>query len=61
MEEQDRKTEIQINLTYPRSQDFEYETRIEVLDLDKESEADTASGNGFLIEAPKSTNKKDMK
>ena len=61
MEEQDRKTEIQINLTYPRSQDFEYETRIEVLDLDKESEADIASGNGFLIEAPKSTNKKDMK
>lgn len=40
--------------------DYEYHTRIEVVDLDKECIKDISTGNGFFIEEPESI-KKDLK
>ena len=53
--------QIRINISYPNSDKYEYQTKIEIIDLDKEAQLDIASGRGFLITSPKSTNKKDMK
>lgn len=53
--------EISVNLTYPRSQEYEFMTNIEVLDLDLEAKIDIANGTGFEINEPKNSNKKDMK
>lgn len=53
--------EIKINLTYPRSDEYEYISKIDIIDLDKEAQEDIESGRGFLISEPKSSNKKDMK
>lgn len=53
--------EISVNLTYPRSQEYEFMTKIEVLDLDLEAKIDIANGTGFEINEPKNSNKKDMK
>lgn len=53
--------EIKINLTYPHSDEYEFLSKIEIIDLDKEAQNDINSGNGFLISEPKSSNKKDMK
>lgn len=55
------KQKIKVNLTYPYSDEFSYETRIETIDLDKEAKEDIESGRGFLILSPKATNKKDIK
>ena len=52
---------IKITLTYPNSNKYEFESRIEIIDLDKECQRDLDSGNGFLISSPKATNKKDIK
>ena len=52
---------IKITLTYPNSDKYEFESRIEIIDLDKECQRDLDSGNGFLISSPKATNKKDIK
>ena len=52
---------IKVNLTYPNSNEFDFFTEIEVIDLDKEARNDIESGKGFLIQSPKSTNKKDIK
>lgn len=54
-------TETQIRITYPYSSEFDFFTKIEIIDLDKEAKEDIESGRGFLIEGPKSTNKKDIK
>lgn len=53
--------EIKVNLTYPYSDEYEYLTKIEIIDLDKEAQDDINNGTGFLISEPKSSNKKDMK
>lgn len=53
--------ELKVNLTYPNSSEFEFLTKIEIIDLDKEAEEDINHGTGFLISSPKSTNKKDIK
>ena len=45
---------------YPHNPDYEYESSIELIDFDKECEADIMSGNGFIIEPFKSI-KKDLK
>ena len=58
-EEYSRK--LNITLQYPHSDEFEYLTKISVIDLDLEAQKDIASGDGFLISAPKNSNKKDMK
>ena len=35
-----REKEISVNLTYPRSEEYEFLTKIEVLDLDLEAKID---------------------
>ena len=52
---------LNINLTYPRSDEYEYISKIEIIDMDKEAQDDINSGNGFVISTPKNTAKKDMK
>lgn len=54
-------TKINVTYTYPRSNEFEYTTSIETIDLDLEAKLDIENGTGFLIDSPKSTNKKDIK
>lgn len=58
---QQKDTNINVNMSYPNSPIYEYETGIEVIDLDVERENDINEGNGFIISSPKSTNKKDLK
>lgn len=53
--------QISVNLTYPHSDEYEFFTRIESIDLDLEAKIDIATGNGFEISKPKNSNKKDMK
>lgn len=55
------KNNIPVNLTYPRSNEFDFYSMIEVINFDKECKEDLDSGNGFLIQSPKATNKKDIK
>lgn len=57
---QDQK-QITVNLTYPHSDEYEFLTKMEIIDLDAECKRDIASGDGFLISKPKNSNKKDMK
>ena len=52
---------MNVTMTYPRSDIYEYTSKMEVIDLDKEAQDDLSSGNGFLISSPKNSNKKDMK
>lgn len=61
VEEKMNKPQISINLTYPNSSEYDFMTKIEVIDLDKEAENDIKSDKGFIIDSPKSTNKKDIK
>lgn len=53
--------QLNVTLQYPHSDEYEYITKINVIDLDVEAQNDIATGNGFLISSPKSSNKKDMK
>ena len=53
--------QLNVTLTYPHSAEYEFYTKIDVIDLDVEAQQDISSGNGFVISAPKSSNKKDMK
>ena len=55
------KHNIPINLTYPNSNEYDYMTKIEVIDLDLECKKDIESGRGFEITKPKGSNKKEMK
>jgi DNA-directed RNA polymerase beta' subunit len=52
---------IEMDISYPNSDIYDFETTLEILDLDTECEKDIISGSGFLISAPKKTNKKDFK
>ena len=61
IDKKDERNQIKVRLTYPNSDEFDFFTKIEVIDLDKEAKEDIESGRGFLIDAPKSTNKKDIK
>ena len=51
---------IDVNLTYPYSDEYEYETRLERINLDEERERDILSDNGFVIGPPHGI-KKDIK
>ena len=55
------KRKLNINLSYPKSLDYDYFCRVEVIDFDKECKEDIKKGKGFIISAPKSTTKKEMK
>ena len=52
--------QIQVNLEYPFSAEFDYQTQIVRLDLDKERAKDILSGNGFIIGPPSGKIKKDL-
>ena len=60
-EEKEPTRQLNFTLTYPHSDEYEFLTKIEIIDLDAEARKDIASGNGFIISAPKNSNKKDMK
>lgn len=49
-----------VNYSYPYSEDFEYFTELERINLDKEMERDIYGGNGFIVSEPRSI-KKDIK
>lgn len=58
---QDQNKQINVTLTYPHSNEYEFLSKIEIIDLDAEAKRDIESGNGFLIAEAKNSNKKDMK
>ena len=49
-----QKANVNIQLHYPYSDKFEYQTFIERIDLDKAREEDIKSGKGFIIRTPRS-------
>ena len=57
---QEQEFNINFKLHYPYSDQFEFKTFIERIDLDKERENDIKSGRGFFIKAPKGI-KNDIK
>ena len=59
--EEGKEVNLNVRLSYPISDKYEFKSSIEIIDLDQEAVNDISSGNGFLITSPKSTNKKDMK
>jgi len=59
--QQQIERKINISMTYPNSNDYEYFSKIMIIDMDKEAQEDINSGNGFLVSSPKNSNKKDMK
>ena len=54
------KQKLDIKISYPYSKDYEFTTRLERLDLDKEREEDIKKDKGFII-APSQGIKKDLK
>lgn len=44
---------INVRYKYPYSEKYNYETKLELIDLDKERIKDVSSGNGFIISSPK--------
>ena len=56
-----KRESVPINLKYPNSNEYDFLTKIEVINLDYEAQEDINNGTGFLISSPKSTNKKDIK
>ena len=55
------KLTFDVNYSYPHSDQFDYEARLERIDYDKEREHDIQTGKGFIISSPKATLKKDIK
>lgn len=53
-------SEIKVNYQYPRNPEYDYESRLERLNLDEEREMDIKTNNGFIISEPQSI-KKDLK
>ncbi len=51
---------MNVRTTYPQSDEYEYETRLTRIDLDKERRKDVLSGNGFIVSSPKAI-KDDVK
>lgn len=52
---------ITVNYSYPNDNRYDYFVRMERIDFDKERERDIMNGEGFIISAPKTTIKKDIK
>ena len=59
--EQQVEKQLNVTMTYPRSDVYDYFSKIEIIDMDKEAKEDIATGRGFLISSPKNSNKKDLK
>ena len=55
------KQSIQINYSYPKSDEYDFVSYMERIDFDQEKEDDIRKGNGFIISSPKATIKKDVK
>lgn len=53
--------ELHINYSYPRSPDWYYLAYMDRINFDEEKRNDLRSGNGFIINSPKATIKKDIK
>ena len=51
---------LNVNVSYPYSDEYEYETRLERINLDEEREKDILNGKGFIVGDPKGI-KKDLK
>lgn len=58
--ERPNSPKINVRMQYPYSDEFEYETYIERIDMDEERVHDIVTGNGFIISPTKGI-KKDMK
>ena len=56
-EEQSNNLQFKVKLTYPRNDEYEYYTKLERINLDKECEKDLSNRHGFLIKEPQSINK----
>jgi hypothetical protein len=54
------QTELKFELQYPYNDKYEYKTKLERINLDKQREIDIKSGKGFIITAPKGI-KNDIK
>ena len=52
--------QMKVNTRFDPSDEFEYQTRLERINLDKERRTDVLSGNGFIIDSPKAL-KDDIK
>ena len=59
-EEARRRQKLDLKISYPYDPNYEYNTRLERLDLDKEREEDIKKDKGFII-APSQGIKKDLK
>lgn len=51
---------LNLRLMYPKSDEYEYETRLEKINLDKERESDILNNKGFIVSKYQGV-KKDMK
>lgn len=51
---------IEVTTSYPYSEEYEYETRLEKIDLEEEREEDLKNDNGFVVWPPNGI-KKDLK
>ena len=45
--------ELNVSLHYPNDPNYDFETKLVRLNLDKEREHDLATGNGFIVSSPK--------
>lgn len=61
MEDEREYFELPIHYSYPNSPDFEFHTKLDKINLDKEREHDILTGNGFIITSTKSSLKSNMK
>ena len=46
----DPNNTVTTSYSYPHSDEYDYESYIELIDFDKERELDVATGKGFIIE-----------
>ena len=59
-EEVKEKQKLDLRISYPYDPDYDYHTRLERIDLDKERVKDITENKGFII-APSQGIKKDLK
>ena len=60
MQQEDSSQSInnfKVNLTYPRNDEYEFYTKLERINLDKECDKDLSNRHGFLVKEPQPINK----
>jgi len=57
MNEQNTKTKMNVNWSWPRSDEYTYETFMERINMDEEREKDLLTDNGFIVSNPQSIKK----